>query len=179
MVQAHGRKSSLIPLFNDTDAILDAISYYRPDIIHLCDMLAFNAEVGPILDVHIERQMKIRERFPQLSIMRSIPIGPPGVSMRIPSLQFAAIFEPFTDLFLTDTLLTDGESDMDEAMDTDQPVEGFVGITGRICDWAVARRLVENCRKPVILAGGIGPDNAAEGINHVDMKPIIKKMRFT
>lgn len=167
LVQAHGRKSSLIPLFNDTDAIIDAISYYRPDIIHFCDMFALNAELFPSLDSYREGQIRIRDRFPELSIMRSIPIGLPGASVMFPSLRVAAIFEPFTDLFLTDTLLTGRESYMDEQISVAQPVDGFVGITGRACDWAIARQLVEKCRKPVILAGGIGPGNAAEGIKRV------------
>ena len=46
----------------------------------------------------------------------------------------------------------------------DQPVEGFVGITGKTCDWIAARRLVESSRIPVILAGGLSPENVYEGI---------------
>jgi phosphoribosylanthranilate isomerase len=50
----------------------------------------------------------------------------------------------------------------------DQPVQGFVGITGETCDWSVARALVRQSRIPVILAGGIGPSNVADGIRAVD-----------
>ncbi|MEX1326751.1 MAG: hypothetical protein AB1Z29_08115, partial [Desulfobacterales bacterium] len=48
-----------------------------------------------------------------------------------------------------------------------QPVPGFVGITGQQCDWETAANLVMSCRVPVILAGGISPDNVAEGIRRV------------
>ena len=45
-----------------------------------------------------------------------------------------------------------------------QPVSGFVGITGRTCDWGMAGQLVRQSKIPVILAGGISPENAAEAI---------------
>ena len=48
-----------------------------------------------------------------------------------------------------------------------QPVNGFIGITGRICDWKVATRLVAQSTIPVILGGGISPENAAAGIKQV------------
>ena len=48
-----------------------------------------------------------------------------------------------------------------------QPVTGFVGITGQRCSWNTAAHLVESCRIPVILAGGISPDNVVEGIRRV------------
>jgi phosphoribosylanthranilate isomerase len=95
--------------------------------------------------------------------MRSIPIGQPGRAHRIPSLDLARIFEPVSDLFLTDTLMT---SDPTEAVAA-QPVAGFVGITGRTCDWTVARQLVETSPLPVVLAGGIDPENVAAGIRRV------------
>jgi phosphoribosylanthranilate isomerase len=43
-------------------------------------------------------------------------------------------------------------------------VSGFIGITGRICDWKKAGELVQKSRIPVILAGGLSPDNVAQGI---------------
>ena len=49
----------------------------------------------------------------------------------------------------------------------DQPVQGFVGITGETCEWSVARDLVRGSRIPVILAGGIGPSNVRDGIEQV------------
>ena len=48
-----------------------------------------------------------------------------------------------------------------------QPVSGFVGITGRTCDWEVAAKLVAASSIPVILAGGISPENVAEALQRV------------
>jgi phosphoribosylanthranilate isomerase len=68
-----------------------------------------------------------------------------------------------SDFFLTDTLLSD-----EQAPDADnQPVQGFVGITGQTCNWETARELVTVSRIPVFLAGGISPENVAEGIMQV------------
>jgi phosphoribosylanthranilate isomerase len=42
-----------------------------------------------------------------------------------------------------------------------------VGITGQRCSWNTAADLVESSRIPVILAGGVSPDNVVEGIRRV------------
>ena len=73
------------------------------------------------------------------------------------------MFEPVSDYFLTDTLITKGAGLLSDL----QPVKGFVGITGKICDWDVAAELVRQSRIPVILAGGITPDNVFDGIVRV------------
>ena len=44
----------------------------------------------------------------------------------------------------------------------------FAGITGQTCDWNMARCLVQTSRIPLILAGGLSPDNVAEAISRVE-----------
>ena len=44
---------------------------------------------------------------------------------------------------------------------------GYVGITGDVCDWDIAIALVEASRIPVILAGGISPENVFDAIGRV------------
>lgn len=163
-VHENGAKSSLITLFNDQNTVFRALDYYRPDMVHFCEMLVKEKdrrsyEYDPEMMKHlIDLQVNIREKFPQIDIIRSIPIAPPGFAERIPSLQLGDFFEPVSDFFLTDTFMI-----FDKNID-EQPVEGFVGITGKTCDWNIASRLVENSRIPVILAGGISPENAYDGI---------------
>ena len=162
-VQAAGHKSSLIPLFSEVEAIARALDFFRPDILHLCDALpvqpARQAELASIA----ERQMNLRERFPQVAIMRTIPIGVRSLAHRVPSLDLARTFESISDWLLTDTWLAAENQASHQA----QPVSGFVGITGRTCDWDIARQMVQSCRIPVILAGGMGPSNVHEGILQV------------
>ena len=153
-----GARSSLIPLYSNVDSIARALDYYRPHIVHFCEDLTSLKDCGKL----IELQEKIRDRFPEIEIMRSIPIARPGKAGLVPTLALARMFEPVSDYFLTDTLLTPGGPE-----EATQPVDGFVGITGETCDWEMAARLVETSRIPVVLAGGISPENVAEGILRV------------
>ena len=95
--------------------------------------------------------------------MRSIPISQSGMNDNVATIELARLFEPVSDYFLTDTLLVKESG----SSFNNQPVKGFVGITGQTCDWDIAAKLVESSRIPVILAGGISPDNVFDGIMHV------------
>lgn len=161
VVRNLGAISSLIPLYTDLEAVIDTILYYRPHIIHFCDRLEGPGD--PAVDAAIDLQKAVKNRFPDLKVTRSIPIGQraDGESQRI--LRLAARLEPTSDFFLTDTVI-DGPPD---TVDGDQPVDGFVGITGLTCDWTVAAKLVAQSQIPVILAGGISPENVAAGIRQV------------
>ncbi len=162
-------KSSLIPLYSDIDAILETIYYYKPDIIHFCESfiesLKFtNEEMLKKACILAKMQRVVKNRFPDVKIMRSIPIPLSGSSCFMQLSKLINIFESVSDYFLTDTLILSSEkSDLLE----DQPVDGFVGITGRTCDWNMSRQLVLESKIPVILAGGISPDNVGKGIAHV------------
>jgi phosphoribosylanthranilate isomerase len=164
VTRSAGARSSLIPLFDTVESVLDMLDYHRPDIVHFCEALS-DAD-GNLVDCRkrLDLQRHVKKSFPEIAVMRSIPIAPPGLTRCVPTLELAALFEPATDWFLTDThLLADGAA----AAPPDQPVSGFIGITGRRCDWAMARRLVETARIPVILAGGISPENVMEGLQQV------------
>jgi phosphoribosylanthranilate isomerase len=163
LVQSSGRKSSLIPLFNDVDTISRAVDYYQPDILHFCEVLPSPQTDPDRLNAVIVRQQTIKQRYPEIEIMRSIPIGTRGWGDASITLTLGALFGPWSDWFLTDTLIGKGAGPDDQ----DQPVPGYVGITGLTCDWDIARRLVRRSRIPVILAGGIGPGNVADGILRV------------
>ncbi len=52
-------------------------------------------------------------------------------------------------------------------LDTYDPVSGRHGATGKTHDWSVSRRAVEACPVPVILAGGLTPENLGEAIRVV------------
>ena len=95
--------------------------------------------------------------------MRSIPIPQPKVSEHEEALELSRMFEPVSDYFLTDTLIVKSLGSIFDI----QPVKGFVGITGKTCNWDVAVQLVQSCHIPVILAGGITPYNVFDGIMQV------------
>ena len=162
LVQSAGKISSLIPLFSKLDDIRRVVEFYRPDIIHFCETLPLDS-TDTEAEAHLQAtQQTVREEFPQVKIMRSIPIGRPGMAEGIPTLVWAARFEALSDYFLTDTLLPTAKN-----VSGAQPVNGFVGITGQTCDWKIARQLVRQARIPVILAGGLSPENVKDGIRMV------------
>ena len=164
LTRSAGARSSLIPLFKTPATVMEMLDYYRPDIVHFCESVSDRNGMLEICRKLLILQEQVKKNFPEIAIMRSIPIAPPGFARQVPTLELAALFEPASDYFLTDTLLIQNTSKTGPA---DQPVNGFIGITGRICDWLMARKLVDTVRIPVILAGGISPDNVVEGLRQV------------
>jgi phosphoribosylanthranilate isomerase len=144
----------MIPLFTDVDDISFALDYYRPDIVHFCDAIIedphqWESLCGRMISI----QATIRERFPEIAIMRSVPVPPPGGILPVEMLIFARYFEPLTDYFLTDTYITAGPG----MLDPRQPVSGIYrhhradmrlgdggatgsgeSDTGYTCGWLVA-----------------------------------------
>jgi len=163
LIDASNVRSSLIPLFGDLDAILLTLDYYQPDMVHFCEALPFENVGSGAYKEFLSLQENVKKRFPEIKIIRSIPIPQTGIADRMDSIQLARHFEPVSDYFLTDTLILEKSGSFFEH----QPVKGFVGITGRTCDWNVAATLVRESRIPVILAGGITPDNVFDGILQV------------
>jgi phosphoribosylanthranilate isomerase len=162
-VRSLSAKSSLIPLFHSLESVLQTLDYYQPDIVHFCESLVEGNDVQKYCHRLIQLQKDVKKRFPQIKIMRSIPIAQTGKHNAVPTLELAKWFEPTSDIFLTDTMLA-GESGVE---DGSQPVRGFVGITGLPCNWDTAADLVASSKIPVILAGGVSPENVCEGICRV------------
>jgi len=161
-VSASAAKSSLIPLFSKQDVIFRTLDYYRPDIVHFCETLTQPGGVCETCEKFVTLQENVKKRFPEIQIMRSIPIAPQGMIDFGSILEMIRLFEPASDYFLTDTLLVSNSGNIVDS----QPVNNFVGITGRTCDWDVAAKMVESSGIPVILAGGISPENVFDGILH-------------
>mgnify|MGYP000542869665 CR=1 FL=1 len=162
-------KSTLIPLLTETDEILRALEYYRPGLVHFCDDIPLQDHDG--IEKSCERMDRLHERvrreFPDVSIIRSVPVPeadlPDAQTAERAVLRVASLLVDTCDFFMTDTRLgwTAGASS------GQQPVEGFVGITGKICHWGIASALCRRVRIPVILAGGISPDNVREAVRTV------------
>jgi phosphoribosylanthranilate isomerase len=169
LVRGSGAKSSLIPLLAREDDILRALDYYEPDFVHFCELIPLTPhERGrreTLCTELIRIQQRVKKEFPPIGITRSIPIPEPGpadpAGVRETILEIARTLEPHTDAFMTDTLRGY------EKQNGDQPVAGYVGITGEVCDWDLAAALVEASRIPVLLAGGISPENVFDAAGRV------------
>ena len=97
-----------------------------PDIVHFCENLADHDVFSEPCERLLTLQENVKKRFPDVKIMRSIPIPKPGMADVVPTIKLARMFEPMSDYFLTDTLIV-RES---KARRNHQPVNGFIGITG-------------------------------------------------
>jgi phosphoribosylanthranilate isomerase len=148
-------KNSLIPLFKDMDTLCRSLDYYQPHFVHFCDSLTDNNGIETEPEEFIRLQSSLKQKFPGVGIMRSIPIPLNGTSPHFPTLKIAREFEPVSDIFLTDTWL---------GM---EPVKGYIGITGKKADWEMARGLVLQSKIPVILAGGLSTENVYNALMKV------------
>jgi phosphoribosylanthranilate isomerase len=92
---------------------------------------------------------RLKSADPELAVVKSLVVG-----RKAPAALEAdvVLLSPLVDAFITDTF---------------DPATGASGATGRTHDWDVSRRLVELSPRPVILAGGLTPDNVAEAIRRV------------
>ena len=154
VVSDSNSKSSIIPCFSNPDTISRAIDFYRPNIIHLCETLMDieGCIDSKALSIAVSNQYLIKSRFPEFSIMRSIPIPKPGIIEHFKPELIANEFAEISDFFLTDTWLKN------------EPVTGFIGITGEQSDIDLVCEFVASSKVPVIFAGGLSPENIYNSI---------------
>lgn len=140
----------LLPLFTDLDAILSLVKEIRPHVLHLCstDMLP------------LDEARAFRATLGKVKLLQAVPVGLPGRAHEIDSLALALAYQKMADVILLDTYAGDYSEGSTE-------MPGWVGITGKTHDWAVSRQIVVQCRKPVILAGGLTPENVTAAIEAV------------
>jgi len=84
-----------------------------------------------------------RSRFPEIPIMRAIPVIDEA------SIEVARSYQGVADFLLLDSY---------------DPSTRQFGALGRAHDWNISRRIVDNVDIPVILAGGLGSENVAAAI---------------
>jgi phosphoribosylanthranilate isomerase len=99
--------------------------------------------------VSLGELMALHSRKPDLSIIKSLIIGDRSVPEIFDQIR---AYAPFVDLFLTDTY---------------DFSTGATGATGKLHDWNISKKIVEIAPRPVILAGGLTPDNVRLGIDFV------------
>ena len=153
-----GMISCLIPLFSKEEKVLETLAFYRPQVVHFCDMLSNNNEICNDAERFLRLQRKTKKELPFIKVMRSLPVGVRKISNKIPTFEIMKMFEADSDFFLIDTVLEGRRQPGGNAT---------IGITGKTCDWDMACEVVKRAKIPIILAGGLGPDNVAEAIAKV------------
>jgi phosphoribosylanthranilate isomerase len=109
----------------------------RPSIIHL----------GAAPELLAPSQvLKLKQTLTGPLIMRSVPVS--GAE----SVELAKSYDGIADFLLLDSY---------------KPSDRQIGALGITHDWSISRRIVASIRTPVILAGGLGPENVADAIRQV------------
>ncbi|MDA0345271.1 MAG: phosphoribosylanthranilate isomerase [Proteobacteria bacterium] len=127
---------------SDLDEIVDMVMYVNPDILHLC------GEPG---EVNVKDIILLRDKLQNYE--RNIPIMQ-AISVEDNSaIEFAKEYENVCEYFILDTSTT--------------LVQG-VGASGKVHDWKISKSIVDTVKVPVILAGGLSPDNVQEAIAKVN-----------
>lgn len=93
-----------------------------------------------------EAGLRLRAMLPDVLLMKSLIVGLGDPALLGEEMQRHA---PWADAYLTDTY---------------DAASGAMGATGRVHDWAVSRSLVQRSPRPVVLAGGLTPDNVAAAV---------------
>ena len=123
---------------SNIEEIIEMIMFVNPDVLHLC------GEPG---ELNVKAIKSIKERLQKfkikLPIMQAISVDD------MSALNFAKEYEEVADYFILDTSTTS--------------VQG-VGASGNVHDWSISKMIVENVKIPVVLAGGLSPENVKEAI---------------
>jgi len=100
-------------------------------------------------DIASQELAKLKRLRPHLTVIKSLVIGKQPFEELVDTLQRLSAF---VDAYITDTF---------------DPATGASGATGKLHDLQVSRRLVELATKPVVLAGGLTPENVRQAIKFV------------
>jgi phosphoribosylanthranilate isomerase len=93
-----------------------------------------------------ENTETLKGKLPGMLVMRSIPVVGEA------SIEIARSYDGIADFLL---------------LDSHRASDRQIGALGVAHDWTISRRIVELVLTPVILAGGLGPDNVGVAIRAV------------
>jgi phosphoribosylanthranilate isomerase len=139
IVDAVGNSAVCVALSVESslDSIEMMVNVVRPDILHLC---------GPENMFRPDAIISLRDHLPNLAIMQAVSVSGPE------ALNVALAYQNIVDYLILDTQSPD--------------IDG-IGASGETHDWNISREIVRQVRIPVILAGGLSPENVAEAIRIV------------
>lgn len=135
--KARGVKTVAIMLNKDVEEMFFIVKRIKPDIVHIAGM-DYTADQAFADRLHKECS--------GVKLMQAILVDGPGAVDR------AKEYAKYCDFLLTDTGL---------AKDTG------IGASGKTHDWDIDVQIVNAVNVPVIIAGGLGPDNVEECIRTI------------
>ena len=129
-----GSKVSALSLSHDLGLIVRITAALLPDILHL------GAAPQHLLLAQVR---KLKVEFPQISLMRSIPV------VNESSVALARSYDGIVDWLLLDSYKSGDRQ---------------IGALGVTYSWELDRRIIESVRIPTIIAGGLGAENVQDAI---------------
>lgn len=149
--RSRGKVCVGIALTNDPDEIIEVMKKAQPDILHICSEKY--AATKEFAD-------RLHKECPGMKLMQAVLIeGPEAVDQ-------AKAYAEYCDYLILDTGLA--------------PNTG-IGASGQTHDWAIDAEIVRSVNIPVIMAGGLGPDNveaAIEAVRPFGVDSLTKTSRF-
>jgi phosphoribosylanthranilate isomerase len=140
-------KSSALVLSSDVRLIEYVISELKPSILHL----------GASTDLLTPSTVQeLKKQYSALTVMRSIP------ATGDESIAIAKSYDGIADVLL---------------LDSHKPGDKQIGALGVTHSWEIDRKIVESARVPVIIAGGLGPDNVIDAIKAVQPAGVDSKTK--
>ena len=127
-------KGCALSLSNDVDLIVQLTAALLPDILHLG---AAPQHLSPA------QLRMVKAEFPQVSLMRSIPVVDES------SVALGRSYDGIADWLLLDSY---------------ESGDRQIGALGVTHSWQLDRRIIETVRIPAIIAGGLGPENVQDAI---------------
>ena len=129
-----GSKRSALSLSHDLNVIARLTATLLPEILHL----------GAAPEYVSPAQLRtLKSAFPKVSLMRSIPVVDES------SIALARSYDGIADWLLLDSY---------------ESGDRQIGALGVTHSWDLDRRIIERVRIPVIIAGGLGPENVQNAI---------------
>ena len=128
------KKRVALSLAANLDEVARVVAGTRPDIVQV------QAEID---DFSVAMTTALKMRFPEVPIIRAVPV------LDETSIENARSSQGVADCLLLDSY------DLEKRQ---------FGALGRTHDWSLSRRIVDEVGIPVILAGGLGPENVAAAI---------------
>jgi len=127
-----------------------AITYQNDadEVLELLDDLGASA-VQLHGDIEAAELQRLKQKRPAVQIIKSLVVGAKAVDDLCRTVDLVS---EHVDAFITDTF---------------DPDTGATGATGKTHDWQISRELVNRSLRPVILAGGLTPENVHAAILHV------------
>ncbi len=139
IVKDYGKIVTVILDTTESEKLKKYVERLEPDIIHICKELPVSelSEIDETLNNY------------GVQLMYAIPVKDKK------SIDKAIEVQPYSDFIMLDSPFQSNQ------------MPGFVGATGKTHDWNISAEIVSLSYKPVILGGGLSPENVQDAIRKV------------